>query len=233
VAEDQDEYERAAAYYQESLALYREVGDKEGIAELTRSLGRIAQIQADYGRAAILYDESLRLYTQLGNRLGTARDLEAMAALHAACRQPEPATRLWAAADALREQISAPLENVERTKNQPLMAAARKALGEVAFENAWSEGQKLTPEQALEAWREQEATSEPEPIETPARLAGLTTGEIKILRLVASGMTNVRVAEALFISRRTVEAHLRSIYRKLGVASRTEATSHAIERGLL
>ena len=46
-------------------------------------------------------------------------------------------------------------------------------------------------------------------------------------------MTNARVAEELFVSRRTVEAHLRSIYRKLGVASRTEATRYAIDRGLL
>ena len=46
-------------------------------------------------------------------------------------------------------------------------------------------------------------------------------------------MTNAKVAEKLFVSHRTVEAHLRSIYRKLGVASRTEAARHAIDRGLL
>jgi LuxR family transcriptional regulator, maltose regulon positive regulatory protein len=46
-------------------------------------------------------------------------------------------------------------------------------------------------------------------------------------------MTNARVGEKLFVSRRTVEAHLRSIYRKLGVTSRTEASRHAIDRGLL
>jgi predicted ATPase/DNA-binding CsgD family transcriptional regulator len=233
VAEDEDQYGRAAAFYQESLALYREVEEKEGIAIMARHLGRIARIQRDYGRAAALYDESLFLYKELGGKLGIAHALEGMAALRAACGQPEPATRLWAAAEALREEISAPLENVERAKHEALIAAARETLGEAAFANAWSEGQKLTPEQALEAWREQEIVPEPEPIETPARLAGLTAGEAQVLRLVASGMTNVRVAEELFVSRRTVDAHLRSIYRKLGVASRTEATRYAIDRGLL
>jgi ATP/maltotriose-dependent transcriptional regulator MalT len=145
-----------------------------------------------------------------------------MAALRAACGQPEPATRLWAAAEALREEISAPLEHVERAKHEALIADAREALGEAALANAWAEGRKLTLEQALEAWREQEVISEPEPIAAPAQLAGLTAGE-----------TNVRVAEELFVSRRTVDAHLRSIYRKLGVASRTEATRYAIDRGLL
>jgi predicted ATPase/DNA-binding CsgD family transcriptional regulator len=233
VAEDGDEYGRAAAYYQESLALYREVDDKEGIALMARHLGRIARTQGAYGRAATLYDESLRLYNELGNKLGIARDLEGMATLRAACGQPEPATRLWAAAEALREEIRAPLENVERTKHEALISVARETLGEVVFANAWSEGRRLTPEQALEAWREQEVISEPEPIATPARLAGLTAGEMEVLRLVSSGMTNARVAEELFVSRRTVEAHLRSIYRKLGVASRTEAARHALDRGLL
>jgi predicted ATPase len=139
VAEDQDEYEKAAAYYQESLAMYREVEDKEGIALMARHLGRISRIQGDYGRAATLYDESLRLYTQLGNKLGIATALEAIAALHAACGQPEPATRVWPAAETLRGEISAPLENMERTKHEAIIAAARKALGEAAFANAWAE----------------------------------------------------------------------------------------------
>ncbi len=232
VAEDKGQYEKAADSYQESLTLYRNAGDKEGIADLTGSLGRIARIQGDYRGAARLYNESLRLYKELGNKLGTAKDLEGIAALRAACGQPKPATKLWAAAEALREEISAPLENMERTKHEPIIATARKALGEAAFANAWAEGRKLTPEQALEAWREQ-AASGFEPTRTPAQIAGLTAGEIEVLRLAASGMTNAKVAEKLFVSHRTVEAHLRSIYRKLGVASRTEAARHAIDRGLL
>jgi predicted ATPase/DNA-binding CsgD family transcriptional regulator len=233
VAEDGGDNGKAAAFYQESLALYREVEDKEGIALMARHLGRIARIQGDYRRAASLYDESLILYEELVGKLGIAHALEGMAALRTACGQPEPATRFWAAAEALREEIGAPLENVERTKHEALIATARKALGEAAFANAWAEGRKLTPDQALEAWRMLGAASVPEPIETPARLAGLTAGEAQVLRLVASGMTNARVAEELYLSRRTVEAHLRSIYRKLGVASRTEATRQAMDRGLL
>jgi predicted ATPase/DNA-binding CsgD family transcriptional regulator len=231
VAEDEDEYGKAAAFYQESLALYREAEDKEGIALMARHLGRIARIQRNYGRAATLYDESLILYEELGGKLGIAHALEGMAALRAACRQPEPATRFWA--EALREEIGAPLENIERAKHEALIATARGALGEAAFANAWAEGWNLTPEQALEEWREQGFISEPEPIATPAQLAGLTAGETQVLRLVASGMTNARVSEELFVSRRTVEAHLRSVYRKLGVASRTEAARYAIDRGLL
>ena len=52
--------------------------------------------------------------------------------------------------------------------------------------------------------------------------AALTPGEVQVARLVAEGRTNREVAEALFMSRHTVDAHLRRIYRKLQVRSRTE-----------
>jgi DNA-binding CsgD family transcriptional regulator len=50
----------------------------------------------------------------------------------------------------------------------------------------------------------------------------LTPQELKLARIVASGATNREAAERLFVSPKTVEAHLGAIYRKLGVRSRTE-----------
>jgi DNA-binding NarL/FixJ family response regulator len=60
----------------------------------------------------------------------------------------------------------------------------------------------------------------------------LTTREIEVLRLVAAGLTNAEVAGRLVVSIRTVHAHLRSIYRKLNVGSRSAATRYALEHGL-
>jgi len=59
--------------------------------------------------------------------------------------------------------------------------------------------------------------------------AGLSAREVEVLRLVAGGLTNVQVAAHLFLSPRTVQQHLRSIYGKLGVSTRTAATRFAIE----
>jgi DNA-binding CsgD family transcriptional regulator len=53
----------------------------------------------------------------------------------------------------------------------------------------------------------------------------LTPTETKVAALVASGGTNREVADTLFISVNTVEAHLKRIYRKLGIRSRTELAS--------
>ncbi|HMR62367.1 MAG TPA: response regulator transcription factor, partial [Anaerolineae bacterium] len=52
-----------------------------------------------------------------------------------------------------------------------------------------------------------------------------------ILRLVGKGMSNKQIGKELFISDRTVQAHLSNIFSKLGVNSRTEAVMHAVRRG--
>ncbi|MGH2531972.1 MAG: helix-turn-helix transcriptional regulator [Thermomicrobiales bacterium] len=69
----------------------------------------------------------------------------------------------------------------------------------------------------------------PSPRQYPA---GLTAREVEVLRLVAEGMTDGQVAEQLFLSRRTVSQHLRSVYNKLGVSSRAAATRFAVEHDL-
>ncbi len=59
----------------------------------------------------------------------------------------------------------------------------------------------------------------------------LTDRERDVLTLLAKGMTNKDIAQTLFLSVRTVEAHLRNIYGKLDVASRTEAVLWAVQHG--
>jgi DNA-binding NarL/FixJ family response regulator len=61
----------------------------------------------------------------------------------------------------------------------------------------------------------------------------LTRREVQILQLVADGLTNREIAERIFVSRNTVETHVKHIYRKLAVSSRTGAVRAARSRGLL
>ena len=63
--------------------------------------------------------------------------------------------------------------------------------------------------------------------------AGLTAREVDVLRLVALGLSDAEVAERLVVSVRTVNAHLRSVYRKLGVRSRAAAGRFAQSNGLV
>ena len=60
---------------------------------------------------------------------------------------------------------------------------------------------------------------------------GLTDREMDILRSVGKGLTNKEIGRTLFISDRTVQAHLSNIFSKLNVGSRTEAVMHAVRHG--
>jgi DNA-binding CsgD family transcriptional regulator len=68
----------------------------------------------------------------------------------------------------------------------------------------------------------------------PARATGgLTAREVEVLGLIASGRTNRAIAEALFISEKTVARHVSNIFTKLGLGSRSAATAYAYEHGLV
>jgi DNA-binding NarL/FixJ family response regulator len=85
-------------------------------------------------------------------------------------------------------------------------------------------GSGTPPEQAHREQQETPASEYP---------AGLTAREVEVLKLAARGLTNAQIAQELYLSPRTVNAHLNSIYQKLGVSSRTAATRFAGEHGLI
>jgi len=72
----------------------------------------------------------------------------------------------------------------------------------------------------------------PPAAEPPARPAEvLTEREMEVLKNAAKGMGNKDIGKTLFISERTVQAHMRSIFNKLGVGSRSEAVLYGLKRG--
>lgn len=114
-------------------------------------------------------------------------------------------------------------------------------LDEHVFAAAWAKGQAMSPKQAIAARHssiQAPAISvvEKQPVVSifsPHALHDdLTQRERDVLCLVAQGLTDAQVAERLIISRRTVNFHLTSIYRKLEVSSRSAATRYALEHHL-
>ncbi len=74
----------------------------------------------------------------------------------------------------------------------------------------------------------------PEEDETSvAKEAGLSKRELSILKALGSGLSNKQIAKELWLAEQTVKFHLTNIYRKLGVANRTEAVRYAYRHGLV
>lgn len=77
------------------------------------------------------------------------------------------------------------------------------------------------------------AAPQPPGVELGPLQEALSERESEILRLVADGLSNREIAEQLFLSRHTVESHVKRVYRKLAVSSRMGAVREARSRGLL
>lgn len=61
----------------------------------------------------------------------------------------------------------------------------------------------------------------------------LTPRELEVLRLAAEGLSNSEIGSRLYVTEQTVRFHLGNVYRKLGVANRTEAAHRALRQGLI
>ncbi|MFP4564226.1 MAG: response regulator transcription factor, partial [Spirochaetia bacterium] len=76
------------------------------------------------------------------------------------------------------------------------------------------------------------AFSRPNPRRQPL-LESLSERELEVLEIIAQGLSNQEIAERLYLSLYTVKAHIRNIFGKLDVTSRTQAVARARELGLL
>jgi non-specific serine/threonine protein kinase len=140
---------------------------------------------------------------------------------------------LWGAAQALREEIGAPLPSHEHALLEPHLTTARTLVEEEAWEVARTEGRAMTLERAVE-YALSEENPEPHVIPTPKRRPpepdALTRREEEVAAMVAQGMSNRQIAQELFLSEHTVKRHISKILRKLGLASRAEVAAWTTER---
>ena len=143
------DYPRATTYFEQALEQARSINLTWGIANVLTSLGHLAREQGDYQRALARYRESLALHRSFGNKGYIAWCFEGMATALCAEGQPEQAAQLCAAAAALREAAHTLRPPAEQQVYDQTIAAARSALGETAFQRAWSAGAAYTVEEAI------------------------------------------------------------------------------------
>ena len=107
------------------------------------------------------------------------------------------------------------------------VAGLRDAMGEDDFDAAWAEGAAMSTEDGIAyAQRGRGARKRPS-----TGWASLTPAERDVVRLVSEGLANRDIATRLFVSPRTVQAHLTHVYTKLGLTSRVQLAQEAARRG--
>lgn len=96
------------------------------------------------------------------------------------------------------------------------------------------EGLSITEKLGMAPLKKKLETLRDETVQPPKEQRnGLTNREVEVLELIARGMTNQEVGYELSVSDRTVAAHLRNIFEKVGAANRAEAAVYAIRNGIL
>jgi predicted ATPase/DNA-binding CsgD family transcriptional regulator len=232
----------SAALAREALKLARELWYISCLVSTLDTVAQIVHAQGDVEQAKAHYLESLSLALENGYIVWAGERLLGLARVAESQGEFVRAARLLGAAQALID-VNKHIAPAERATYERFVACLRTRLEEETFAAAWQEGRSMTPQQALSA--PEEAVSpipaippplsggKPAPARRTAYPAGLTAREMEVLQLVAQGMTNPQIAERLIISFHTVNAHVRSIYTKLDVNSRSALTRYALEHHLL
>lgn len=242
----QEQSERAADWYTQALALAPATGMDWGLSDIQAGLAGASSCRGEVARAATLYAESLARtrHALVEVRLAHVQDrsytplllsaLFGLAGIAAETGNAEQGARLFGAAEAITASHGISIFPRDRPIRERSLSALRTALGTERLAATRAAGHALTIEQAVaEAMGAAEAVSESAAaapdhgrLDLQSR-SGLTPRELEVLQLVAAGRSNPDIADALFLSRRTVTTHLTHIFAKLGVQNRAEAAAHA------
>jgi len=168
--------------------------------------------------------EALLAKHELGDTVGIAYALEALGWLTARAGRPEHAAWLLGAAESLRKRTGSRLSDIAALEvpHRRCVRRIRRALGDRRYAAAHALGAghplDLVVRRAVDTAGDLLAAPPAGP--APA----LTRRELEIAAMVASGLSNREIAARLFISKRTVDAHVEHIYAKLEVSSRVQLT---------
>jgi predicted ATPase/DNA-binding CsgD family transcriptional regulator len=223
LAEGDDE--RELALLEAALPELREGSKPRYLAQMLLHIGQARTDSGDRVAAGDAFREVLTLMQPRGFLYGIVLVLTGVARIALGEGLWADAVGLFAAADQALDRVGGVMPIYMRRRQEEGCAQARAALGSTRFEAAVAQGRELSLDDAARLAERVAAVA--------ARDDVLSAREREILGLVAERLSNQEIADRLVVSIRTVHAHLRSIYRKLGVNSRTDAVEQGRELHLV
>ncbi|MFD9305789.1 ATP-binding protein [Streptomyces sp. NPDC060048] len=212
--------EEVRALLDRAVRIHRQSGEVRDLARTLLAVARSALREGDEDAAQSALRESLRLFDSIDERTELPAALEEFALLiQSSAGQPQRATRLFAAAEALRRRTGAKVPDDHWNRVQEAVTGLRRQLGWTVFATAWVEGLRLRPRSMA---GEALAAVGPGRAEDRGEAAVLTPRQLQVALLVAEGLTNRQIAGRLGIAEWTVVNHVRHVMRKLGCNSRVQ-----------
>jgi predicted ATPase/DNA-binding CsgD family transcriptional regulator len=217
------EYSEASSHFLVSATQFESLDAPLGACHALVHLGLTLRVEGKLSAALDAYRHALRYQQDYRFTTESADILDGLATIAAALNRLDLSVKLYGTAFGWRETYQQEQPFPMPNDFEESAARVRRSLGDRTWFEMYEAGRKLNSELAMGLAEEAVLALEEE---LQRRSCGLTAREIDVLHLVVDGLTNAEIAERLVLSPRTVHAHLRSIYDKLGVSSRT-AAAHA------
>jgi DNA-binding CsgD family transcriptional regulator len=235
IAMSRSDLEHSVQLHQQSLELFREIQNTQGMITCLGHLGLLALMRGDYENAPALLRESLRLAWELDYKQSIQHCIYTLACVTACREQPVRAARLWGVVEGMEEVYGAHLTPIilSLTDYEGHLSRGRSQLGEEGFTVAWAGGKAMPLGQAIEyalSDEEEPPTLVPEQQPPDEQTDRLTRREREVALLVARGLTNRQIASELSVSTNTANNHVARILRKLGLRSRAQIAVWVTER---
>ncbi len=232
LAMDEGDLARARELFEQTLVIKRQLGEPQSIAIGLANLADVLIKAGQWEPAGRALAEAGELAAAVGNPqlIGTLECNQGN--LAAQRRRWEQAAAHYQASVAANQEAGHPHDAVEAMiglgRSLARLGRGEEAVRQLRAAEAVAEGigspqRQAEVRAALADLGETAAGALPD---------GLTARQAEVLRLLAGGLSNKEIAAELFLSPATVERHLATIYRKLGVGGRVEAARYAIARGL-
>jgi predicted ATPase/DNA-binding CsgD family transcriptional regulator len=223
------------------LAILRRLDEPVALGRALMGAGTVARIEGDPARAAELHRESARLLRDAGDRYFLAHTLSNLGLALLELGDVSGAEEVFSEALAERRALGdrqgiawslLDLGDAARARGRLPVARARYreslALLEALGDRADASAVQRRLDEIGGAGRG--AAAQPNHLTAPA--SSLTPRERDVLRLLAQGYTNRRIAEALCITEGTAGIHVQHVLAKLGFSSRAQAAAWAVSHGL-
>jgi predicted ATPase/DNA-binding CsgD family transcriptional regulator len=231
--------EEAISALEESLIFFREAGDIGNMALAMATLARVEGIRGNDERVKPLLREAVQLLVQQGNFIYVIGPLVALGFMAMRSQEQPEGARSAAQIYGVMTTWTEKLGGTSPWNEGPMQQAIEQLtvmLGADTFAQAFEAGKQMTPADLVRLADHITAPT-PQTILPNSALfipvhERLTTREVEVLRLVATGLTNAQIAHQLSVTSRTVNAHLTAIYRRLGVTSRSGAIRYALDHQL-